>query len=257
MNPTPFLRIGNLSKSFRTRPWWGGQGAPMPVLRDISLDLECGRTLALVGPSGSGKTTLARCLARFETPDSGEIELDGRPLAATPRGRVQLIFQQPAASLSPRFTAAEIVCEPLLIHRWGTKLTRRNKAIELMETVGLSPADAVKPCTRFSGGERQRLAIARALALEPALLILDESFSGLDLSLQAQIANLLLELQSLRNLTYIFISHDLSLAGRLAEEIAVMDHGTLVERGPAAEVLANPRHAVTRELAEATRLLSV
>jgi len=257
MNAAPFLRIRGLSKSFRARRWRGGEGAPRAVLRDISIDLDRGRTLALVGPSGSGKTTLARCLARFETPDSGEVLLDGCPLATFPRGRVQLIFQQPAASLSPRLTAAEIVSEPLLIRKWGTKLSRRAEAHRLMETVGLSPADAAKPSTQFSGGERQRLAIARALALEPALLILDESFSGLDLSLQAQVANLLLELQAVRNLTYIFISHDLNLAARLAEDIAVMDHGTIVERGPTAEVLADPRHAVTRELAEATRLLSV
>jgi ABC-type glutathione transport system ATPase component len=261
MNHAPFLRIRGVTKSFRARRAWGNDWAPkappLTVLRGIDLDLERGRTLALVGPSGSGKTTLARCLARFETPDSGEIALGGSALAAIPRGRIQLIFQQPAASLSPRFTAEEIVAEPLVIGKWGTKLSRCGKAIELMETVGLLAADSAKLSTEFSGGERQRLAIARALALEPALLILDESFSSLDLSLQAQIVELLLALQAARGLTYILISHDLSLAGRLADEIAVMEQGMIVERGKAADIIADPRRPVTRQLVEANRLLSL
>jgi ABC-type glutathione transport system ATPase component len=262
MSRAPFLRIRGVSKSFRARRrwrngWWTRESPQIAVLRSIDLDLERGRTLALVGPSGSGKTTLARCLARFEMPDSGEIALGGSALATIPRGRIQLIFQQPAASLSPRFTAEEIVSEPLVIRKWGTKLSRRAKATELMETVGLVPADSGKRSVEFSGGECQRLAIARALALEPGLLILDESFSSLDLSLQAQIANLLLALQAAHDLTYILISHDLSLVGRLADEIAVIDHGTIVERGPAATVMADPRYPVTRELVEANRLLGL
>ena len=261
MTHAPFLRIRGVSKSFRTRrSWrnnWAREAPALTVLRDIDLDLERGRTLALVGPSGSGKTTLARCLAGFDTPDSGEITLGGNALAAIPRGRIQLIFQQPAASLSPRFTAEETVSEPLVIRKWGTKLSRRAKALELMETVGLLPADSAKLSTEFSGGERQRLAIARALALEPALLILDESFSSLDLPLQAQIAELLFSLQAARSLTYILISHDLSLVGRLADEIAVMDHGMMIERGSAADVMADPRFPVTRRLVEANRLLSL
>ena len=261
MTHAPILRIRGVTKSFRARrSWrngWARKAPPLAVLRGIDLNLERGRTLALVGPSGSGKTTLARCLARFETPDSGEIALGGSALAAIPRGRIQLIFQQPAASLNPRFTAEEIVSEPLVIRKWGTKLSRRAKAIELMQTVGLLPADAVKLSNAFSGGERQRLAIARALALEPELLILDESFSSLDLSLQAQIAELLLALQAARGLSYILISHDLSLAGRLADEIAVMEHGLIVERGRAADVMAHPRDPVTRQLVEANRVLSL
>jgi peptide/nickel transport system ATP-binding protein len=261
MTHSPFLRIRGVTKSFRARrSWrsgWARKAPPLTVLRGIDLDLEGGRTLALVGPSGSGKTTLARCLARFEIPDGGEIALGGNALAAIPRGRIQLIFQQAAASLNPRFTAEEIVSEPLVISKWGAKLSRRAKAIELMETVGLLPADLAKLSTEFSGGERQRLAIARALALEPTLLILDESFSSLDLSLQAQIAELLLALQAARGLTYILISHDLSLAGRLADDIAVMEHGIIVERGSAPDVMARPRDPVTRQLVEANRLLSL
>lgn len=261
MNHGPFLQIRGLTKSFRARgSWrnrWARKSPPLPVLRGIDLDLERGRTLALVGPSGSGKTTLARCLARFETPDSGKIALGGSVLSAVPRGRIQLIFQQPAASLNPRFTAEDIVSEPLVISKWGTKLSRRGKAIELMETVGLLAADSTKLSTEFSGGERQRLAIARALALEPALLILDESFSSLDLSLQAQIAELLLALQAGRGLTYILISHDFGLVDRLADDIAVMDHGIVVERGSAADVMADPRYPVTRQLVEANRVLSL
>jgi peptide/nickel transport system ATP-binding protein len=261
MTHAPFLRMRGVSKSFRARRSlsnnWARETPLVTGLRGIDLDLERGRTLALVGPSGSGKTTLARCLAGFETPDSGEIALGGTALAAIPSGRIQLIFQQPAASLSPRFTAEEIISEPLVIRKWGTTLSRRSKAIELMEIVGLLPADSAKLSAEFSGGERQRLAIARSLALEPALLILDESFSSLDLSLQAQIAALLTVLQTARGLTYILISHDLSLVGRIADEIAVMDHGTIVERGLAADVVADPSHPVTRELVEANRLLSL
>jgi ABC-type glutathione transport system ATPase component len=261
MTQAPFLRIRSVTKSFRARrSWrngWARKAPELTVLRGIDLDLERGRTLALVGPSGCGKTTLARCMAHFETPDSGEIALGGSALAAIPRGRIQLIFQQPAASLSPRLMAEEIVAEPLVIRKWGTKLSRRAKAIELMGTVGLLPADSAKLSTEFSGGERQRLAIARALALEPGLLILDESFSSLDLSLQAQIAELLRALQAARGLTYILISHDLSLVGRLADEIAVMDQGLIVERGAAADIMTDPRYPVTRQLVEANRVLSL
>jgi ABC-type glutathione transport system ATPase component len=254
MGVDPFLSVRGLGKSF----------AGHPAIQNVTFSLDGGHTLGLVGPSGSGKSTLARCLAFFEAPTSGEIWLDGRNLCglnrrerAAMRAEIQLIFQEPAASLNPRFTAAQIVTEPLLIRRLGTRKTRRQRASELMETVGLPPHAVETPALEFSGGERQRLAIARALALEPKLLILDESFSGLDLSVQAQVANLLLDLQERRRLTYILISHDLALVWRLAGEIAVMDHGTIVEHASVADLLARPQHPRTRELLNASLALSL
>ncbi len=254
MAADPFLSVRGLGKSFAGRP----------AIQNVTFSLERGHTLGLVGPSGSGKSTLARCLAFFEAPTCGEIWLDGRNLCglnrrerAAMRADIQLIFQEPASSLNPRFTAAQIVTEPLLIRRLGTSKTRRQRASELMETVGL-PGQAVQtPALEFSGGERQRLAIARALALDPKLLILDESFAGLDLSVQAQVANLLLDLQVRRSLTYILISHDLALVWRLAGEIAVMDHGSIVEHAGVADLLARPQHPRTKELLHAARALSL
>ena len=241
-----FLSVRGLSKSFAGRP----------AIQNVTFSLERGRTLGVVGPSGAGKSTLARCLAFFETPTSGEIWLDGLQRVAM-RADIQLIFQEPASSLNPRFTAAQIVTEPLLICGIGTARTRRQRASELMETVGLPGQALDKPALEFSGGERQRLAIARALALEPKLLILDESFAGLDLSVQAQVSDLLRGLQERHGLTYILISHDLALVWSLAGEIAVMDHGGIVEHAAVADLLARPRHPLTRELLDAARALSL
>jgi ABC-type glutathione transport system ATPase component len=254
MAADPFLSVRRLGKSFAGRL----------AIRDVTFSLERGHTLGLVGPSGSGKSTLALCLSFFEVPTSGEIWLEGRNLCglsrrqrAPMRADIQLIFQEPASSLNPRFTAAQIVTEPLLICRLGTGKTRLRLASELMETVGLPRQALQTPALEFSGGERQRLAIARALALEPKLLILDESFAGLDLSVQAQVSTLLLDLQKRRGLTYILISHDLALVWRLAGEIAVMDHGSIVEHAGVADLLARPRHPLTRELLDAALALSL
>jgi len=243
----PFLSVRGLCKSFAGRP----------AIQNVTFSLERGRTLGLVGPSGSGKSTLARCLSFFEVPTSGEIWLEGRKLRAAMRADIQLIFQEPASSLNPRFTAAQIVIEPLLIRRIGTAKTRLLLASELLETVGLPRQALPTPALEFSGGERQRLAIARALAVEPKLLILDESFAGLDLSVQAQVTNLLLDLQQRRGLTYILISHDLALVWRLAGEIAVMDHGSIVEHAGRADLLARPQHPLTRALLNASLALSL
>ena len=240
----PFLSVRGLSKSFAGRP----------AIQDVTFTLERGHTLGLVGPSGAGKSTLARCLAFFETPTSGEIWLESRNAT---RADIQLIFQEPASSLNPRFTAAEVVTEPLLIRGIGTAKTRLQRAAELMETVGLPRHALQRPALEFSGGERQRLAIARALAIEPKLLILDESFSGLDLSVQAQVTSLLLDLQERRGLTYILIAHDLALVWRLAGEIAVMDRGAIVEHAAVANLLASPQHALTRAMLDAARALSL
>jgi ABC-type dipeptide/oligopeptide/nickel transport system ATPase subunit len=228
------LEVRHLSKSYRGRT----------VLRNVSLTLARGRTLALVGPSGSGKSTLARCIAGFEKPDAGEILLAGNT-------RPQLIFQQPASSLNPRFTAQEIIEEPLVIqHR-----DRQGAAERAMQLVSL-PTDALhKRALQFSGGERQRLAIARALVLEPELLILDESFAGLDGKLQEQIAALLSDLQHRLNLAYLVISHDLELVAGLAHDLAVMEEGAIVEQGPTSQLLSAANHPLTRQLLDASLLL--
>ena len=241
-----FLSVRGLSKSFAGRP----------AIQNVTFSLERGRTLGLVGPSGAGKSTLARCLAFFETPTSGEIWLDGLQRVAM-RADIQLIFQEPASSLNPRFTAAQIVIEPLLIHGIGTAKARLLRASELMETVGLPRHALQTPALEFSGGERQRLAIARALAVEPKLLILDESFAGLDLSVQAQVTSLLLDLQERRGLTYILIAHDLALVWRMAGEIAVMGHGSIVEHAAVADLLARPQHPLTKAMLDAARALSL
>ena len=250
--PGRFLRIRGLTKTYRERT----------ALRDVSLQLQRGQTLGLVGPSGSGKSTLARCLTFFEEPDAGEIWFEGRNLwSLDPRERrrmradTQIIFQEPAASLNPRFTAAEVVAEPLVIQQRGDRNAQRERAVSLMETVGLPRDAAGKTAHQFSGGQRQRLAIARALVLEPKLLILDESFTGLDQALALQICGLLQELRERLGLTMILITHDLSLAARLADEIAVMESGSIVEQAATPELLAHPRQPGTLALLEATLAL--
>lgn len=250
MPAEPLLSVRGLSKTYQRRRWWGASPSTA-ALRDVSFTLEAGRTLAVVGPSGSGKSTLARCLASFEVPTAGEIQFRGRPL------EIQLIFQQPAASMNPRFTAAEVIEEPLLIQGRGSSAERRQSASRALEQVGLSPSALGKRSDRFSGGEKQRLAIARALVLEPKLIILDESLTGLDVDLLAQITTLLRDLQTRLGVAYILISHDLALAGLLAAEIAVMEHGVMVEHAPTAALFASPRHPLTRELLAATKVLTV
>lgn len=227
----PLLRVDNLSKQF------GGAAA----LDRVSLSLPRGSSLGLIGASGSGKSTLARCIARFERPDSGEVTIDGR--AGYPRHEVQLIFQEAAASLNPRFTARDVLEEPARILKRPVPDVR-----SWLEAVGLPAGAAAKRALAFSGGERQRLAIARALIVEPKLLILDESFSGLDLLLQAQMTSLLADLRRRFSLTCILIAHDLALAARVSDEIRVMSRGVLLDS------LEDPRAV---ELFEASRALSL
>ena len=251
----PLLRVRGLSKEFRQRRRIAGGEYVVRALDAVDLELASGSTLALVGESGSGKSTLARCLVRLEEPTTGEMWFAGRNLLelkaselARVRRKMQLIFQDPAAALNPRLSAAEIVAEPLLIQRLGTKREQRAQALVWMEKVGLRREWAVRSPLEFSGGQRQRLAIARALILQPRLLILDEALSALDLSVQAQIVNLLLEQQAELDLAYLYISHDLSLAGVLADEVAVMHRGRIVERASCAQLFAQPQHAHTRAL---------
>lgn len=246
MAAEPVLLVEKLSKSFDGRP----------ALREVSLTLDRGHALGLVGLSGSGKSTLVRCIAGFEIPDSGRIQVDGNPYGGWPAG-VQLIFQEAAASLNPRFTAEEIIAEPLLLRRDGSSASRAKAAAEWLEGVGLPATSLRKRALEFSGGERQRLSIARALAAQPKLLILDESFSGLDLMLQAQMTELLSELRRRLELTCILVTHDVGLAARIADEIAVMHDGNLVECAATRQLLNCPRHARSQELVAAARLLSL
>ncbi|HLW52626.1 MAG TPA: dipeptide/oligopeptide/nickel ABC transporter ATP-binding protein [Candidatus Angelobacter sp.] len=237
------LRAAGLTKTYRQGPWFSRTGSKIEALKRIDLTIRPCSTLGIIGRSGSGKSTLARCLASIEQPDAGEIWFEGRDIARPDRHlralqrQIQIIFQEPGASLNPRLPAVEIVSEPLRI-AGQPKGQRRERAAELMRLVGLPPDSGSRLPPEFSSGQRRRLAIARALTLRPKVLILDESLTGLDLSVQAQISNLLLELQTAYSLTYICISHDLSLVAHLADEIAVMDQGQIVENAPVAEFLA-------------------
>jgi ABC-type glutathione transport system ATPase component len=246
------LEIHNLSKSFVQQHLFSRKKFVVQSLAAVDLVLQEGTTTAVLGRSGSGKSTLARCIAGFETPDSGEILLEGRKQSLT--RSVQMIFQDATTSLNPRFTARQIIAEPLEIARWKTEADRMVRALDLMEEVGLDPATAERLAGEFSGGQRQRLALARALAAEPRLLIMDEALSGLDVPLQAQMVRLLMDLQARHGLTYLYISHDLNFISLFAQEIVVMEMGRIVERLTPAQ-LGRSQHPATRALVEASERL--
>lgn len=256
------VRALGLSKRYVQRAPFSQKTFVIDALVDVELEIAPASLTALVGESGSGKSTLASCLALLEKPDCGEIWFEGNAVSrssnrelACLRPKIQMVFQDSAGALNPRFTAAQIVAEPLEIQQHESSARLRSRACELMEVVGLSANWADRRPSQFSGGQRQRLAIARALALKPAFLILDESLSGLDLSTQAQILNLLLDLRKNHSLTYLLITHDLSLVGQVADDVVVMHQGRVVERGTAQEVLAHPQHAHTRVLLDSVRLM--
>lgn len=253
----PLLEVRGLSKRFVQQRLLSRKKFVVQSLDGIDLVLQAGSTVAVLGRSGSGKSTLARCIAGFETLDSGEILLEGKPAKenkdSAPR-QVQMIFQDAATSLNPRFTARQIVAEPLEIARWKSEADRTARAMKLMAEVGLDPEWASRLAGEFSGGQRQRLALARALAAEPKLLIMDEALSGLDMPLQAQMVRLLMELQARHGLTYLYISHDLNFISLFAQEVVVMDAGRIVERTPPAK-LGQSAHPATRELLEASERL--
>jgi ABC-type glutathione transport system ATPase component len=256
------VRVRGLSKQYATRDRLMRRGAVVHALRNVDLDIAPGKIVTVVGESGSGKSTLARCIAYLEHWDDGQIwfrdkevaTLAGSELRAF-RREMQLILQDSAEALNPRFTAMEAVEEPLVIQSTKNADERRREAVRFMERVGLSADWADRRVTQFSGGQRQRLAIARALILRPKFLILDETLSGLDLSTQAQVLNLLLELQDAYGLTYLFISHDLTLIAQVADEIAVMHAGEIVERAAAADILNQPKHPQTIALVNAATSL--
>jgi len=253
----PLLVVRHLTKHFPAPvPWWAGAGrGVVHAVDDVSLAVRRGETVALVGESGCGKSTLGRCILRLVEPTAGEIMYRGEDITHASRGRlrelrrhVQMIFQDPNASLNPRMTVGGILREPLDIYGEGTRTQRQRRAVELLVRVGLPPHAAHAFPHELSGGQRQRVGIAAALALEPELIIADEPISSLDLSVQAQILNLLVHLQREYGLAFIFISHDLGVVRHLSDRVAVMYLGRIVEEAPTADLFTNPRHPYTQAL---------
>jgi len=251
----PLLKVTGLSKQYVQQRALSRAKFTVNAFQDVNLTLFRGKTLALVGESGAGKSSLARCIALLERPTAGKIELEGRDLLALGRKslfpirrRMQMIFQDPTSALNPQLTAWELIAEPLAIQHEGTKSQRRKRAMQLMEEVGLDAKSERKLALEFSGGQRQRLAIARALALQPSVLIIDEALSNLDALNQALILELLAELQDSQSLAYLHISHDLRLVSQFADEVAVMHEGRIVEQQSTRELFAAPAHPYTAEL---------
>ncbi|UKA57787.1 ATP-binding cassette domain-containing protein [Arthrobacter sp. FW306-2-2C-D06B] len=252
----PLLRVANLNKSYG-RGVVGSRNRTQ-ILRNVSFELHRGQTLGLVGESGSGKSTTAACVMGLTAVDSGLIEFDGvdltslsKPEMRRMRRRIQMVFQDPNGSLDPRFTVADLVEEPLVIHGVSDRAERSRRVEEVLDRVGITLKQAHRYPFAFSGGQRQRIAIARALVLNPDLVVLDEPVSALDVSIQAQVLNLLSDLQDELGLTYLFIVHDLAVARLMSHHIAVMNSGQIVEAGTSADVFDNTAHPYTRALLDA------
>jgi peptide/nickel transport system ATP-binding protein len=254
----PLLDITRVSKQFVRRRGLFGPPAIVTAVDDVSLTIGEGEVVGLVGESGSGKTTLARCALRLIEPTAGDVAFRGESVLAVSRTRLrelrrqmQIVFQDPFSSLDPRMRVGSIVQEPLDIHRVGPKKDRRARVAELLTLVGLDVSLARRYPREFSGGQRQRIGLARALALNPSLIVADEPVSALDVSVQAQIVNLLLELRERLGLTYLFIAHDLRLVEHICNRTAVMYRGRLVEIGPTRMLFTSPRHPYTEALLSA------
>jgi len=254
----PLLEVRHLSKTFSRRKGLFGATSIVRAVDDVSFSIEKGETFGLVGESGSGKTTTGRCILRLIEPTGGEVIFDGRDVLKLSRGdlrrarrQMQVVFQDPYSSLNPRMRVSDIVEEPLIIHKLGSRTERRERVKQLFALVGLNPDHLERYPHEFSGGQRQRIGLARALALNPSLIIADEPVSALDVSVQAQVVNLLLELQERLQLTYLFIAHDLRLVEHICSRVAVMYLGKIVEMGETAKLFASPQHPYTRALLSA------
>jgi len=256
----PLVQVRNLHKSFPIKKGIFVERTvdQVDAVIDVSFDIGKGETLGLVGESGSGKSTTGYCILQILRPTSGSVVFDGHELTELKgedlrrlRRRMQLVFQDPFASLDPRMTVGDIVGEPLVVHKVGSRQERRARVRELLDVVGFDPGYTNRYPHEFSGGQRQRIGIARALALSPDFIVCDEPVSALDVSIQAQILNLLKDLQQEFGLTYLFIAHDLAVVRAMSDRIAVMNAGRIVELGEAEEVYASPREEYTQALLQA------
>jgi peptide/nickel transport system ATP-binding protein len=255
----PLLEVRALSKHYRLpRESLWTPGPTVHALRAVDFTLAAGTSLGVVGESGSGKSTLARLVMALEPPTAGQVLLDGQDLHALPpaalraaRSKFQMVFQDPNGSLDPRMTVARIVAEPLTAHGVSADAGVQGQVAAMLEAVGLSADDASKHPHQFSGGQRQRIALARALITRPRLIVADEPVSALDVSVQAQVLNLMVDLQAQFDVAYLFISHDLAVVDWLCERVLVLQQGVVVEQGPTAQVLQSPQHAYTQQLVAA------
>jgi oligopeptide transport system ATP-binding protein len=253
----PLLVVSDLTKHFPVKEGmlFSRRVGEVKAVDGVSFEIPEGKTLGLVGESGSGKSTTGYCVLQLIKPTSGSVRFLGQELTELPRGQVrklrremQIVFQDPYSSLDPRMTVGGIVAEPLIVHRVGSRGSRKARVRELLDVVGFDPGFTNRYPHEFSGGQRQRIGIARALALGPKLIVCDEPVSALDVSIQAQILNLLKDLQNEFGLTYLFIAHDLAVVRSMSDQIAVMQQGKIVEVGPAEDVYMSPSHEYTKTL---------
>lgn len=254
----PLVQIRALVREFETNRGWFGRGHPVRAVDGVDLSIARGEAKALVGESGSGKTTLGRCILRLLEPTSGSIHFDGTDVRGLRgktlrrfRRRMQIVFQDPSGSLNPRMRVGDAVREPIEVQGLARGNAARDRVAALFAEVGLDPGLATRYPHELSGGQKQRVGIARALSVEPEFLVLDEPVSALDVSVQAQVLNLLDDLRRSRGLTYLFIAHDLAVVRHIADSVAVMYFGRIVEEASAPEVYANPRHPYTTALLSA------
>lgn len=260
------LEVRNLKKYFpvRTNSLVSRSKEMVRAVDDVSLTLERGQTLGLVGESGCGKSTLARCILGLQPITEGQVIFDGQDLATMSRGErrrarreMQMVFQDPYGSLNPRRRVGSIISDPLSINTKMTRREQRTRAQDLMDLVGLNPEHYNRFPADFSGGQRQRIGVARALALNPKLIVCDEPVSALDVSIQAQVLNLLASLQREMNLSYLFISHNLTVVEHVSDRVAVMYLGSIIERGTADEIYRSPRHPYTNALLSAAPMVDL